>query len=205
MSSLEIPVAAVVLAAGGATRMGQLKQLLPLGGQPMVRHVAQATCAAGLDQVVVVVGAQADSVQQALTGLPVEIVVNRAWAEGLSSSLRAGIQALNTQVQAALILLADQPALTPALLRALVDHYRATGAPLIAPFYRGQRGHPVLFARSLFPELLAVEGDRGGREVIARHQNEMARLEVDDPAVLLDIDTPQDYKKVTEKGIDDHD
>ncbi len=176
--------------------MGQLKQLLPFDGQPMVRRVAEAVCAAGLDQTVVVVGAQADDVRLALAGLPVEIIVNEAWATGMSSSLRAGLQALGPGIQAVLVVLADQPALTPALLRALVDRYRATRAPLVAPFCQGQRGNPVLFDRSLFAELLAVEGDQGGREVILQHQEEMERIEVDDPAVILDIDTAQDYEKV---------
>ncbi len=195
MPSPEAPVAAVILAAGGAKRMGQLKQLLPLNGQPMVRQVTEAVCATGLAQMVAVVGARADDVRRALAGLPVEIIVNEAWPEGMSSSLRAGLRALRPDIRAVLVILADQPALTPTLLRALVDRYRATGAPLIAPFYHGRRGNPVLFDRSLLPELLAVTGDQGGREVIARHQEEMERINVDDPAVLLDVDTAQDLEK----------
>lgn len=195
MPSPEAPVAAVILAAGDAKRMGQLKQLLPFNGQPMVRRVTEAVCTAGLAQTVAVVGAQADDVQRALAGLPVEIIVNEAWREGMSTSLRAGLRALRPDIRAVLVVLADQPALTPTLLRVLVDRYRATGAPLIAPFYHGRRGNPVLFDRSLLPELLAVTGDQGGREVIARHQEEMEQLKVDDPAVILDVDTAQDLEE----------
>ena len=189
-------VAAVILAAGGSTRMGQLKQLLPLGGRPMVRHVAEAVCRAGLAQVVVVVGAQADAVSQALASLPVELVVNEAWAEGMSTSMRAGLRVVRPEIQAVLLVLADQPALTPDLVRTLVARYQATRALIVAPFYQGQRGNPVLFDRALFAELLAVEGDRGGRLLIMSHQEQVERVEVDDPAVVMDIDTRHDYDRV---------
>jgi molybdenum cofactor cytidylyltransferase len=188
-------VAAIVLAAGGSTRMGQPKQLLPVGGKPMVHRVTEAVCAAGLAQIVVVVGAQAETVREAIDDLPVDIVANEGWAQGMSTSLQVGLDALQREIQAVLIVLADQPALRPNLLRALVARYSATGAPIVAPFYRGQRGNPVLFDRSLFPELLAVEGDRGGRPLITHHRERVERLEVDDPAVLIDVDTRQDYQR----------
>ncbi len=192
----EAQVGAIVLAAGGSARMGQPKQLLSVGGQPMVRRVVEAVCAAALAQVVVVVGAHAHRVQQALTGLPADIVLNKAWAEGLSTSIRTGLDALRPEIQAVLMVLADQPALSPHLVRALVTRYRATGSALVAPFYRGQRGNPVLFDRVLFSELMQVEGDQGGRTVIIHHQAEMECVEVNDPAVTLDIDTLQDYQEM---------
>ncbi len=188
-------VAAVILAAGGSARMGRPKQLLPVSGQPMVRRVAEAVCAAELAQVVVVVGAHATAVTQALKDLPIDIVVNEAWAEGMSTSVRLGVGALQAEIQAVLIVLADQPALTPNLVQALVARYRATDSPIVAPFYHGRRGNPVLFDRSLFPQLLAIEGDQGGRTLIARYQEQMERVQVDDPAVILDVDTRHDYEK----------
>jgi molybdenum cofactor cytidylyltransferase len=191
-----LQVAAVVLAAGASSRMGQAKQLLPVHGQPMVRRVTEAVCAAGLEQVVVVVGAHAKAVRDVLAGLPVEVVVNAAWAEGMSTSLREGVRVLRPEIGAALLVLADQPALAPELIQALVDRYRATDALIVAPFYEGQRGNPVLFDRALFPELQAVQGDRGGRRVIARYQEQVERVTVEDVAVIADIDTRQDYEKV---------
>jgi molybdenum cofactor cytidylyltransferase len=188
-------VAAIVLAAGGSTRMGQIKQLLPVDGQPMVRRVTAAACATKLAQVVVVVGACADAVRQALTGLPVDIVVNEAWVEGMSTSIKAGLGALNSGIQAALIILADQPGLTPDLLDTLVARYHATRAPIIAPFYQGQRGNPVLFDRSLFGDLGVTEGDQGGRVLVLRYAGDLEPIEVDDPSILLDIDTHQDYER----------
>jgi molybdenum cofactor cytidylyltransferase len=190
-----IQIAAIVLAAGGSARMGHPKQLLPVNGRPMIRLVAEAVAAAGLAQVVIVTGAHAGAVRAALAGLPVETVVNETWAEGMSSSVHAGLQALRPEIQAVLLVLGDQPALTADLLQSLAAHYRATRAPIVAPFYRGQRGNPVLFDRVLFAELLAVEGDRGGRLVVARHQEQVERVDVQDAAVVMDIDSPQDYEE----------
>jgi len=189
-----MPVAAVLLAAGGSRRMGQSKQLLPIDGQPMVRRVAQTVCQAGLAQVVAVVGAEGERVARALAGLDLEIVHNQAWARGMSTSVRAGMEALRPEIEAALLVLADQPGLTLEALQALVEAYRATRAPIVAPYYRGRRGNPVLFARSLFADLGQVEGDQGGRALLVRHEQEVVRVDLDDAAILLDVDTRQDYE-----------
>jgi molybdenum cofactor cytidylyltransferase len=189
-------VGAVVLAAGGSLRMGQLKQLLEVAGQPMARRVVQVVGSAGVDQVVVVVGAHADAVKQALEGLAVQIVRNRHWADGMSGSLRVGVGALRRDIQAAFIVLADQPGLTSELLRSLLARYHATNARIIAPFYEGRRGNPVLFDRALFVDLQALEGDKGAREFLALHEDWVERVDVDNPAVLLDVDTPRDYRRL---------
>jgi len=147
--------------------------------------------------VIVVVGADAEKVEAALAGLPVELVRNRAWREGMSTSLRTGIGALRPEIAAVLVVLADQPAVTSGLLQELVERYRATQAAIVAPFYRGRRGNPVLFDRSLFPMLLAVRGDRGAREIIEQHAKQIERVACDDPAVVQDVDTLEDFEAAT--------
>jgi molybdenum cofactor cytidylyltransferase len=186
-------IAAVILAAGGSQRMGQPKQLLLVDGQPMLRRVAEAACPARLTQVVVVIGAHSAQMREALAGLPVCVQYNPDWAEGIGTSLRAGIHALNPDVEAALVILADHPGLSTRLIDRLVDGYQHAGAAIVAPAYRGRRGHPVLFAHTLFPELLRLQGDQGARSLLDRPDADLVCIDVDDPAVIQDIDTPDDY------------
>ena len=195
-------IGAVILAAGASARMGRPKQLLPIDGQPMIRRVAEAVCAARLAQVVVVTGAAAEQVRLAIGDLPIGVLFNPHWAEGMSTSLRAGIGALRPEIQAALVVLADQPGLTPGLIRRLVDCYVTTFAPIIVPVYQGQRGNPVLFDRRLFADLLRLEGDSGGRVLFPRHEKELHYLDVDDQAIIQDVDDWAGYLATRETTTD---
>jgi molybdenum cofactor cytidylyltransferase len=189
-------IAAIILAAGSASRMGRPKQLLDWGGRPLVRVAAEQALAAPLDQVLVVVGAAHDQVLAALEGLPLRIVANPDYAVGQSTSLRAGVAALGPQIAAALVMLGDQPFVTPAIVGRLVDEWRASGASIVAPVYAGQRGNPVLFARAIFPELLAITGDQGARGVLAADPARVHPVAFDDDRPLADIDTPEDYRRL---------
>jgi len=187
-------VSAVVLAAGGARRLGRLKQLLPWGGRTMIEHVVDTVLASTVDEVVVVLGCQAAAVQPALANRPVRSVVNAAWEEGLATSLRAGLAAVSPQAEAALFVLGDQPRLTAQTIDRLLAHYRATRCPIVVPVYRGRRGNPVLFARSLFPELLTLQGDVGGRVLLEKQRADIAEVDVGSDEILLDVDTLEDYE-----------
>jgi molybdenum cofactor cytidylyltransferase len=189
-------VAGIILAAGAATRMGRPKQLLDWGGQPLVAVAAEQALAAGLAPLLVVVGAAADDVMAALGGLPVQSVPCAEYASGQSASLRAGIAALGAEVAAVVVLLADQPFVTAAIVEALVTEWRASGAAIVAPVYRGVRGNPVLFDRAVWGELLAVTGDKGAREVIAADAGRVRTVAFDDDRPLADIDTPAEYERL---------
>lgn len=189
------PVAAVVLAAGASSRMGRPKQLLPWGpdDEPMLRQVVRVALAAPVERVIVVLGCTADEIAPVLAGLPVQIVLNPAWAKGLSTSVRAGLEAIGPGDEAALFVLGDQPHLTAKTLAAVVGRYRRTRADIVIPAAGERRGAPALFSRALFHELSTARGDRGGRAIIERHPEQIATVVVPDPALLADVDTPGDY------------
>jgi molybdenum cofactor cytidylyltransferase len=189
-------IAAIVLAAGQSSRMGAHKLLLPLGDSAVIAHVADAALASRLRPVVVVLGHGADDVRQALPLRDVHLVANPHFAEGLSTSLRAGLDALPVSVTGVVIALGDQPGVTPTHFDALAAHAAETGALIIVSTYAGRRGNPVYFARTLFDELRAVAGDNGGREIIARHPELVRTLPVADTGTGDDLDTPDDYKRL---------
>ena len=193
-------IAAIVLAAGASTRMGRPKLTLPMpDGRALVRLAVEQILAAGLDETVVVLGGDAEAVSAALAGLPVRTLVNPRYAEGQSTSLRAGLDALRPGTDAAVVALGDQPLPDPDIIRRLVAAFRATGRPIAVPVYRDGRGNPVLFGTALFGELRAVTGDRGGRGVIARDPARVAEVPIDLP-MPADIDSPEDYEAARRVG-----
>jgi molybdenum cofactor cytidylyltransferase len=194
-------VSGLILAAGASSRMGQPKQLLDWGGRPLVRAAAEVALAAHLGPVLVVVGSAREAVVAALDGLPLRIVANLEYAAGQSTSLRTGIAALGPEVAAVVVLLGDQPFVTAAIVERLTAEWRASAAPIVAPLYAGQRGNPVLFARAVFPELLAVQGDQGARAVLSADQSRVRLVPFDDLHPLADIDTPEDYQRLLSRQL----
>jgi molybdenum cofactor cytidylyltransferase len=192
-------IAAIVLAAGRSTRMGQHKLLLPLGGRPLVSYAVEAASASEADPVVVVLGYQATEVAQALPSGRYTTRVNYDFASGMASSLRLGVETLSSlgggtsPIIGAAVLLADQPLISANMINRILIAARAEPVTIIAAAYKGQRGTPVYFPRQLWSELLQVGGDEGGRSVIARHED-LLRLEpFDDPTMSLDVDRMEDY------------
>lgn len=187
-------VAGVILAAGESRRLGRPKQLLPLGEKTMLEHIVEIVLSSSLQEVIVVLGHRAEEIRPLLRG--VQVVVNEEWPQGLSGSLRVGLGALSLQFEACLFFLADQPKVTPQLAESIITRHRRTLAPIVAPRFRGQRGNPVLFARSLFPELLSLQGEEGGRSLIEKHRHLVEWVEVDSEEYFLDIDTLEDLERL---------
>jgi molybdenum cofactor cytidylyltransferase len=186
-------IGGVVLAAGLSRRMGRPKLLLPLDGRPVIVHAIAALVDAGLEDLIVVVPPEHAALTEAAAGLPVRFAVNPAPEAGQAGSVVAGVAALSPAADAAMIVLGDQPHVPRAVLLGLLENYRATGKAVVAPRYRDGRGNPVLFAASVFPELLRLTGDQGARNVIDADAARVALVLFDLP-MPRDLDTPEDYE-----------
>ena len=191
MPTEPLTVTAVVLAAGSSTRMGRNKLLLPFGGESLVRRAVRAAADAGVDRVVAVLGHEEPRVRAELEGLPCVIVVNPDHAQGVGTSLRSGVRHA-AGADAILVVLADMPFVTAAMIAALVERHRATGAPLVVSHYGDVQAPPTLYARPLFPELLSIPGERCAKQVVRRHEQE-AEVVAWPIDALRDIDVPEDY------------
>jgi molybdenum cofactor cytidylyltransferase len=187
----------IVLAAGEATRFGSPKQLAMLGGQPLLQHVVDAALAVpALWPLIVVLGSHADEVRAAVDVGDAEVHVCPSWAEGQSASLRAGVRALDGEVDWALVLLGDQPTVTPQVIAAVMDTAAEAGHGVraVRVTHEGRPGHPVALSRALFADLLALEGDHGARDLL-RHLP-VAQIELGHLWPGEDVDTPEDMERL---------
>jgi molybdenum cofactor cytidylyltransferase len=190
-------VAGIILAAGESRRLGRPKQLLDVGGEPLVRRIARNALLSKLDWVTVVVGNAADQVGQWLDDLDVAIALNPDFASGQSSSMRAGLRALPSDAAAVMFLLGDQPTVTSGMIDAVIAEFRSSRADVVQARYAGAiPGHPVLFAGSLVPELMEITGDEGGRGVMRHHEVRYVEFDANSPP---DIDTEADYQRVLDE------
>lgn len=192
----------VILAAGQSKRLGRPKQLLDIGGRPVIRCVAEVAVRARLESVIVVLGSAADEAERALAGLDLQIVGNPDFATGQASSLRAGLRAVPATADAILFILGDQPTISSDVIDLVRAMYGADRSPIVQARYRGRPGHPVLFDRSLFAELADISGDQGARGVLRRHSADITYAEIDQDAPL-DIDTEADYQTVLRRVRED--
>lgn len=188
-------IAIVILAAGGSKRMGSPKQFLTYKGHSLLRHVVEVAIKSDVTLTYVVAGAEVSRMQTELGNLPIRIVENPHWHEGLSSSIRAGISALPDTFSAAVLMLCDQPKVTTKLLNTIIMSYQLTGKLIVACEYEEILGVPALFDRSLFPELLKLKGDQGAKGIITRYAD--AAVQISFPEGAIDIDTPFDYEALT--------
>jgi molybdenum cofactor cytidylyltransferase len=186
----------LLLAAGASSRLGQPKQLLPYQGKTLLRHAAEVAAASGCGPLVLVTGAWHEELLAEVAGLPFAATRNEHWEDGMGSSIRAGLAALEgargrAGQPAVVVMLCDQPLLTPAVLQALVRQFQATGQAVVASAYGGTRGVPALFSRALFAELRELAGPTGARELLRRHAQLPA---VDFPGGEVDVDTWAQYE-----------
>ena len=200
-------VAGVILAAGRSTRMrGPNKLLSDIDGAPLVRRVAEAVTNAGLADTVVVTGHEREKVESTLAGLPLRFVVNRGYADGLSTSLKAGVAALGPGIDGALVCLGDMPEIGPALIARLVGAFvPGKGRDIVIPVRGGRRGNPVLIGRRHFAAIKKLGGDVGARELIQARADAVIEVEVGDDGAFVDLDTPEalaDYRARVAAGSD---
>jgi molybdenum cofactor cytidylyltransferase len=189
--------AALILSAGESSRMGQDKALLLYQGRPFLEAIISNLRQAGVDRIAVVLGHHAAEIQRAVRLDSVQIVVNSDYHLGQTSSLQAGLKALDLMATDALLLcLVDHPAVSAEVMRQLLNAYRESGAPVVIPARKGRRGHPVLMGRALFEEFMQLKPNEGANTVIRKYFNSTHWLEVEDAAVLLDVDTPEDYRRL---------
>ncbi len=188
-------IAGLVLAAGESSRMGTDKALLEYRGRTFLETIVQALRDAGVERIVVVLGHHADEIQRAVRLGEVESVINPDYRQGQTSSLQAGLEVL-TNSKAVLLCLVDHPAVSAGTIRRLILAFRESPAPVIVPTHHGKRGHPVLIARALFRELSDLTLGEGANAVIRKYQQDAKFVEVDDPAVLWDIDDPETYERL---------
>ena len=172
------------------------KTLLPLGGKTLVEYAVDHVLGARVEPVVVVLGHEAEELKGVLAGRPVGFAVNPRYRDGQAGSLREGLLALPPGVAGVVCCLGDQPLIPASVVDAVVERFLATGAPVVYPSFRGQRGNPVLFDAGLFPELLELTGDQGGRAVIARHARAVEVVATGVPGVVQDVDTWEDYTRL---------
>lgn len=185
-------IGAILLAAGGSTRLGRSKQLLKFEGEPLVKRATRILVESVYFPVVVVLGKGAEMVAAELEGLPVYTQINESWSEGMSSSIKSGLERILTiepDLDALLISLCDQPKIPVEIMNRFVERYSETASPIIAAGYEGVCGVPALFAKEMFPQLSRLDGDKGARQLI---RGCTATETIDLPEAAFDVDTAAD-------------
>jgi molybdenum cofactor cytidylyltransferase len=193
-------VGIVLLAAGNSSRLGRPKQLLQYGNQTLLRHCLRIANEAEASPVVLVLGAQAETIKKEISGIEAHVVVNDDWEEGMASSIRSGIKKLgeiSSSAEGVVLMVCDQPYVTSTLLNNLLTAHQKSGKQIVACAYAGTFGPPALFHKSLFPELLQLNGDVGARNVIKQHADAVEVIPF--PEGTFDVDTEADYEKI--KGV----
>lgn len=189
-------IAGLILAAGESSRMGQDKALLTYRGRTFLETVVQTLREADVSRVAAVLGHHAEEVQRGVKLEDMEVVINPEYHRGQTSSLQAGLRALESaDLEAVVLCLVDHPLISADTVRALVASFRRSGAPVVIPTFQNQRGHPVLIGRALFEELRGLSSDEGANTIIRKHHDAAKFVEVSDEGILIDVDNPDVYRR----------
>ena len=193
-------IAGLILAAGESSRMGTDKALLTYRGRTFIETNLATLREAGVTRLAVALGRHADEIQRAVDFKGVDVIVNHHYRQGQTSSLQAGLKALDSgagmSLEAVLLCLVDHPAVPAEVVSALIAAFRATRPPVVIPTFKGQRGHPVLIGRALFDELLGLSPEAGANSIIRKYRNATQFVEVGDAGILLDVDDPETYGRL---------
>lgn len=190
-------IVAVVLSAGESSRMGRPKALLPIDGRTFIEKIVDALEKSSVAKVMVVLGHNADEMIQRIEHLPVEILVNPDYKLGQLSSLQVAVRRLEREpdCDGMLVHLVDHPYVNTELVQTMIKRYEDTGKLIVVPRYNGKRGHPVIFSRKLFSELLAAPVDQGAKAVVNAHRDDTLEIDTEAEGVTVDIDTPELYRQ----------
>ena len=189
-------ISAIILAAGQSKRMGQPKMLLPWGKETVLAHVISIYQNAGITDIIVVTGGAREQIEELVSGLNVRTVHNDEYAKSeMLSSIKCGLRALTSQTQAVLIGLGDQPQVQKRSVLRVCETFQESKSNLVVPSYQMRRGHPWLVARFLWDELLKMDSPQSPRDFLNAHAKEIKYVDIDNPSILQDLDTPEDYLK----------
>jgi molybdenum cofactor cytidylyltransferase len=197
-------IAAVILSAGESSRMGRPKALLPIEGVRFIEKIVTSLKSSKVGDILVVLGHDAEELRQKIADLPIEVVINPDYKRGQLSSLVAAIRSLDSSPNAEnmdgiLVHLVDHPYINPTLVDLMIDRFYETKALIVVPRYRGRRGHPVVFSRALFSELLDAPLDQGAKAVVHAHRKDTLEIETEDEGITIDIDTPEEYGQLVKE------
>ncbi len=194
-------IAGLILAAGESRRMGRDKALLTYHGQSFLETIISNLKAAAIGKITVVLGHHAEAIQRAVNLAAVRVVINHDYPKGQTSSLQLGLAAaMEDSPEAAILCLVDHPAISSAVIVQLRERFESTRSPVLIPTYKGERGHPVVISRALFPELLSLQPAEPANSVIRKYRDATQFVEVADPGILLDVDDPAAYRQLIESS-----
>ena len=190
-------IVAVILSAGESSRMGQPKALLPIDGQTFIEKIVGALARTRVGQIIVVLGHDAEMLKRRLEHLAVAFLVNADYKSGQLSSLQTAVRRLQSdrECDGMLVHLVDHPYISSKLVDMMIERFYASNKLIVVPRYQGKRGHPVIFSRALFAELLNAPLDQGAKAVVNAHRDETLEIETDDPGIAVDVDTPELYRQ----------